>query len=707
MQSDGHIASIPGKACHRKTSSGRENWGKIVGAGNSARERNQRAGNDTPLAAKEPRTHQHRNSPKRPRARPRQERVKALPKTERRPHTGESFVRQLADVSADWYWEHDAEGRVTFLSPSIRDAIGVDPKSVIGKSRKDLRGTSPLNISWDEYNATIEARKPYRDLEYRRINDKGEHIYYTVSGVPLFDARGRFKGYRGVGRNITARRRAEFATARIGRMFATLSATNEAITRAKSSGELYQQICDAAIQAGQFSLAAVLLAQGTAEHVSVAAVSGHAAELMRELDISVDAGQPEGRGLVGTAFHTRRPCVSNDFMSDERTRPWHTQAQNMGLAAGAALPLVHGGRTIGVLLYYHAEQGAFDDEVMGLLERMSANVSFALDGIDQAAERLRAEQALRENEARFRDLTALSSDWYWEQDEELRFTFISSETSDQADHGSATSLGKRRWELPETMSESGSWDEHRALLETRKPFRDFAVSRVKPDGSIMHFLLGGAPIFDGMGRFKGYRGVGHDVTERRAAEERIRHLATHDGLTGLPNRSMFSQLLNLSLEAARRYGRKIAVLFIDLDRFKYVNDNFGHDAGDELLKQISRRFKECLRASDVVARLGGDEFVVLLHEVKEPQDAAAAARKILSAAIKPLQVLGHECRVTASVGVCLYPADAADEQTLMKNADFAMYHAKEQGKNNFQFYSKDSDLKALESKSVESPAAPC
>jgi diguanylate cyclase (GGDEF)-like protein len=170
---------------------------------------------------------------------------------------------------------------------------------------------------------------------------------------------------------------------------------------------------------------------------------------------------------------------------------------------------------------------------------------------------------------------------------------------------------------------------------------------------------------------------------------------------------MFSQLLNLAIEAARRYERNIAVLFIDLDRFKYVNDNFGHEAGDELLKQISRRFKECLRASDVVARLGGDEFVVLLQEVKVPQDAAAAARKILAAAIKPLQVLGHECGVTASIGVCLYPADAPDEQTLMKNADFAMYQAKETGKNNFQFYSRDSDLKSPERKSVATPAAPC
>lgn len=616
-------------------------------------------------------------------------------------HENEAFARRLADVSADWYWEHDAESRVNYLSPSHQVHMNVDPETVIGKTRAELRGTKPLNMSWEDYNATIEAHKPYRDIEYRRINDKGEHIYYVVSGVPLFDARGRFKGYGGVGRIITARVRAEQANRRLSRMFATLSATNEAITHAKSPGELYQRICDAAVQKGQFNPAAVMLVEGDSAVVKVAAISGSAAELVRGLDILVDASRPAGQGLVGTAYRTMRSCVSNDFMSDERTRPWHAQAQEMEVAAGAAIPLLRGARAIGVMLFYHGEQGAFDGEIVGLLERMSANVSFALDNFDREAERLRAEQALRESEARFRDLTALSSDWYWEQDEELRFTYISSETSDQADHGSVTSLGKRRWELPEASPESGGWDEHRALLEARKPFRNFALSRVKPDGSIMHFVLSGAPVFDGQGRFKGYRGVGHDVTERRTAEERIRHLATHDGLTGLPNRGMFSQLLKLAIEAARRYERKIAVLFIDLDRFKYVNDNFGHEAGDELLRQISTRFKECLRASDVVARLGGDEFVVLLHEVKEPEDAATAARKILAAAVKPLQVLGHECRVTASVGICLYPADAPDEQTLMKNADLAMYQAKEAGKNNYQFYSQGGNRKPLAKASVE------
>ena len=195
--------------------------------------------------------------------------------------------------------------------------------------------------------------------------------------------------------------------------------------------------------------------------------------------------------------------------------------------------------------------------------------------------------------------------------------------------------------------------------------------------------------------------VVEDISSRKGAEERIQYLATHDGLTGLPNRVMFTQLLGLSIETARRYDRKLAVLFIDLDRFKVINDTLGHEAGDVLLREIAARLRECLRASDVVARLGGDEFVVLLQEINDPAQAAAVARNILNVVMKPVVILGQECRVTASVGVCLHPDDGQDDQSIMKNADMAMYLAKEEGKNNFQFFTSRMKPHSIERLSLE------
>lgn len=177
--------------------------------------------------------------------------------------------------------------------------------------------------------------------------------------------------------------------------------------------------------------------------------------------------------------------------------------------------------------------------------------------------------------------------------------------------------------------------------------------------------------------------------DRELAEERVRFLATHDSLTGLPNRSLFGELADQAIARARRNGSQLAILFIDLDRFKLINDTLGHAAGDILLKEMSGRLAAALRDSDVLARLGGDEFVVLLGDPACAEDAAVVARKLLGAALSPVEIMGQECRVTASIGISLFPEHGLEHSELMKNADTAMYVAKEKGKNACEFYEAD------------------
>ena len=184
--------------------------------------------------------------------------------------------------------------------------------------------------------------------------------------------------------------------------------------------------------------------------------------------------------------------------------------------------------------------------------------------------------------------------------------------------------------------------------------------------------------------------------------QRVEHLAYHDALTGLPNRSLFSKLLTQSLAEARRHSRRFAVLFLDLDRFKHINDTLGHEAGDQLLREVAHRLSSCVRDSDTVARLGGDEFVVLLPELADEHYAAIVAQKLLAAAARPFMLIGQEFRVSVSIGISTYPQDGIDEQTLTKNADIAMYQAKADGKNNFQFYSKQLNAYSLERLTLES-----
>jgi len=189
---------------------------------------------------------------------------------------------------------------------------------------------------------------------------------------------------------------------------------------------------------------------------------------------------------------------------------------------------------------------------------------------------------------------------------------------------------------------------------------------------------------------------------RRKAEERIRHLAHYDELTGLANRNMFTQCLNHAVAQARRNDQQLAILFIDLDRFKNINDTLGHAAGDQALVEFAERLRGCLRASDTIGRLGGDEFVVLLEEMPQPAHSVAVAQKILSNVAKSIIIDGQELHVTASIGISVFPADGVDSQGLLKNADIAMYRAKELGKNNFQFYAAQMNVHTVERLALES-----
>lgn len=192
------------------------------------------------------------------------------------------------------------------------------------------------------------------------------------------------------------------------------------------------------------------------------------------------------------------------------------------------------------------------------------------------------------------------------------------------------------------------------------------------------------------------------LEERLSHAEQAEYLAFHDVLTGLPNRALFNQLLISDLQHAHRYGKQLALLFLDLDHFKEINDSLGHDAGDELLQEVSLRLSRSIRESDTVARIGGDEFVILLTEISDQNQITQIADKILAEVSTPITIIGQEFHITVSIGIAQYPADGEDEETLRKHADVAMYHAKEEGKNAAKFYAEQIKTDSLERQVLES-----
>jgi diguanylate cyclase (GGDEF)-like protein len=223
------------------------------------------------------------------------------------------------------------------------------------------------------------------------------------------------------------------------------------------------------------------------------------------------------------------------------------------------------------------------------------------------------------------------------------------------------------------------------------------------DGQQVATILGYAgPLLDDEGRPRGAIGVCLDITERKRVEEQVRSLAYRDSLTGLPNRLLFHDRLSMAVASAHRHQRGVAVLFLDLDRFKVINDSLGHSVGDRLLQEVSERLRGNVREGDSVARLGGDEFTVLLQDVSTPSDAARIAEKVLDSLRSPFRLDGHELFITGSAGVSLFPDDGHTAETLIKHADTAMYRAKEQGRDGYQLYRPVMSVAALERLALES-----
>jgi len=223
----------------------------------------------------------------------------------------------------------------------------------------------------------------------------------------------------------------------------------------------------------------------------------------------------------------------------------------------------------------------------------------------------------------------------------------------------------------------------------------------RKDGSIFPEWLNITAIHDGQGHLKQYVGLFTDITEHKQAEEKLRYQAYHDPLTDLPNRLMYTEHLDMALPQAQRREQMCGVMMLDLDHFKNINDTFGHDFGDKLLINVAQRLRECIRKEDTLARMGGDEFTFLLSLVDDVKDIARVAEKILASFAQPTTIDGKDLFVTPSIGISLFPNDGKDAETLLKNADAAMYRAKEGGRNAYQFYTADMNAQAQERMSLE------
>jgi diguanylate cyclase (GGDEF)-like protein/PAS domain S-box-containing protein len=544
------------------------------------------------------------------------------------------------------------------MSSYVGGKSGLDPSAYLGRRRWEQPALNLTEADWERHRAQLERREPFRDFEIQRAASDGHSVWLSLSGEPVFDDRGRFKGYRGVGRDVTAQKRAE-------QMLRLEHQVAHALAGEREPNEVVRAVIRAVCEVQGWACGRYFRldeASGLLRFQDAWCVADPVVRqfVERSRTITLRAGE----GLSGNVWQSGEPIWSQDTVRDPRVQH-KTLWEGSGLHGGFAFAVVAEGSVIGVLTF--SSQAVREPD-----QRLVQAARVIGSQIGQFLKRKQAEESQRESELRFRSLVQMSSDFFWETDAQDRFT--------EMVHGP---------NYVDTVAgaDEAGWGELRGMFQARAPFRDFEFGRPWPDGSIRYFSVSGEPRFAAEGAFLGYRGVGRDITEIALARERIASLAYSDPLTGLANRTSLSPALEQAVERARRRGAKLAGVFMDLDGFKQINDAHGHDIGDGLLVDVARRLRTVLRASDFVARLGGDEFFVVIEEVHDVPAVDGIARKLLSELLEPYELAGGKrAQITASLGVSVFPDDAGDAQALMKHADMAMYAAKEAGKNSYRFY---------------------
>jgi diguanylate cyclase (GGDEF)-like protein/PAS domain S-box-containing protein len=313
-------------------------------------------------------------------------------------------------------------------------------------------------------------------------------------------------------------------------------------------------------------------------------------------------------------------------------------------------------------------------------------------------ERAQMIKALSESEERYRTILAEIEEGYYEVNLAGDFTFVNNATCRQFGYSREELIGMNYVVYVPKEEAKGIYKAWNKVYRTGKPLKSYPLTVIRKDGTQVFLESSVSPLRNNEGRIIGFRSISRDVTEHKQFEQRLAEMATHDPLTGLPNRLLLSDRFTIALALSRRTRNRLAVLMLDLDRFKAVNDSMGHDVGDQLLKAVAKRLLGTMRKSDTVARIGGDEFVLVLPQIPEANEAAKLAQRVLGVFREPFVCDDRQLRITTSIGVAVYPEHGKDIESLLKNADTAMYWAKEQGRDIYKFY--DGEAMTLFAKQV-------
>jgi diguanylate cyclase (GGDEF)-like protein/PAS domain S-box-containing protein len=560
----------------------------------------------------------------------------ALAKSEQR-------YRTIMDEMRDDYYEVDLAGNFTFANDTWCRSLGYALEDLIGVNYRVTTARDEIEKIYKAFNQIYVTGQPNKSLKVKYNREDGSVGLAELAAFPLRNEKGEIIGFRGISHDVTERVRME-----------------EALRR---SEERYRNVLEG-IEESYYEVD--LTGNYTFFNNALCRQLGYSREELMGMNYRVYTPLENVKKVFQAFNQVYRTSEPLKLFNMEQIRKDGTRI----VADPSVFPLKN-------------EKG----EIIGF-RGVSRDVT----------ERIHMEEALRQSEERYRTILAEIEEGYYEVDLAGNIKFVNKSACRQFGYSEEELIGSnyRAYVLKEDIK--GVYKAWNKVYRTGQPLQSYPFATVRKDGTQMFVENSVSPLRNKEGTIIGFRAVSRDVTQRKQFEQKLADMATHDSLTGLPNRALLSDRLTMGLALSRRSGSKLAILMLDLDKFKVINDTLGHGAGDQLLKSVAERLTSVTRKSDTVSRIGGDEFVLVLPQILGPDNAAMLAQRILDAFREPFIFDGHQLNVTTSIGIAVYPDHGKEIHILLKNADNAMYLAKEQGRDMFKFHEVDAAKAGVKTK---------
>lgn len=590
----------------------------------------------------------------------------------------DSYRERLRDLSLhgnDIILLENADGRILEANDRAIATYGYGREQLCGMTLGNLV-TEPSAFQ-DRWKNLLESGSLRAETMHKRSDGSTFPVEFSSRRLNVGD----LTLVHTVIRDISERRESERQILKLRNAYAALSQTNQCIAQCSDRNGLFQRTCEIAVTRTHLKLAWIGIIDPTTTAILPVAKAGPASEYVSGVRVSTDPDSPWSKGIGGQALLSGHPIIVNDLWSSDGFQPWMERLRAYDIQSWAAFPIFQSERPVGFLALYSESTGFFSSELCSLLEEMIRDVSLALDRLDNAGKQaeLQAKLSKLEKAVEQSQVAVVITDRSGAiQYVNPAFTTTSGYSEDEA-------LGRNpRFLKSGEMSQEDYADMWRILKRGESWAGEFHNRR--KDGSLYWEEAAISPVKDARGEITNFIAVKQDVTARREAEEKARFLAFHDALTELPNRlAARSKMIDIMQEADRVEVR-VAILFIDVDNLKRINDSLGHSTGDRLLRLLAQRLRTIMRDGDLLSRVSGDEFLLVVPNLRDSEMVDGIADRIRDSLATPLEIDGLELSTTVSIGAAIYPDDGRNFDELCRRADLAMYSAKREGRDGFRFY---------------------